>query len=203
MPNRLTTKEAQEFIDDLGETFSRRFKMKVPRTLVKMKTVYETWAGICYPGMIYVNRGIMKDVDAVFVKEILAHELAHHIVDSSHYLDVQRYPFHGKVWKSVARAIGAFPTAFHFYPLAPFLKNNMDRFFCFEHDGVHKWLGVEEKSRKGSRFWSHGKLWRETENKNEAVDKLDAYEKEHTRKEIERRLSMISTKKTFWRDHVK
>lgn len=203
MANRLTTKDAQEFLDDLRDSFSKRSGMKVPRTLVKMKTVYETWAGMCYPGMIHVNRGIMKDVDEPFVKEILAHEFAHHIVDRCHYPDTDDFPFHGKVWKSVARAVGAFPSAYHFYPVAPFIMNNMHRFWAYEHEGAYRFLGVEDREKKGCRFWSNGKLWQEVDNKNKAVDFLYSFEIEQTKIEIERRLNMISYNKTFWRDYVK
>jgi predicted SprT family Zn-dependent metalloprotease len=201
MPNRLTTAEAQEFVDHLTEDFSKKTKKRVPRTLVKMKTSYETWAGICYPSMIYVNRGIMKDVPEPFVKEILAHELAHHIMDSIHFTSDVKYQVHGKEWKSVAKSIGAFPLAFHFYPIAPFIMNNMDRFWCYENDGEFKFLGADGKGAKGVKFWSNGKLWRQTDRKKEGLDFLDDFEKKHTKKEIERRLKLVSTSRTFWRHY--
>ncbi len=196
----MTSKQAQEFIDDLGDQFFRKHGKHIPRIKIKMKTVYETWGGMCYYEYIHINRGIVGHIHECFSKEIMAHEFAHHVVDVVY--KGNSFPFHSKQWKSIAKSFGAFPLSTHFYPTAPFILDNMDKFYCYECNGNFKFVGENEKNERGEKFRSGSNVWMKTDNKQEAINVHKKYEEEYTAKEITRRLGMVNIENTFWKDYA-
>lgn len=141
----------------------------------------------------------MGEVHEKFMKEILAHEFAHHVVEST---SINRVSPHGNEWKKAARFFGAFPRHDHYYPYGPLIANNLDKFCCYETNTHCVLFSLDTFKRHGMSFTRKGVKWSFTEEmKQYALDHLLKTEREITGPTLKDRMRLVNVRKTFWREY--
>lgn len=161
-----------------------------------MKT---TSAGFCWDnGKIELNKLILDRIHPCFTREILCHEFSHHLMNS--YRSPNHTP-HGKEWKFFADLIGAFPSAYHRYPISPVISDNLKDFFPYECGNRIRWFDREEHSKHKGTFRST-KIWRYTERRQEGL-RIQLERDRHDQKlVVSRMLDRITNRPlTFWRHY--